>query len=158
MAKNCINSCPLIDDNNKKGCGDKNIKEIENREVVRKLLMDQVHELALRMPDLFDENGEEDWYKLGDNCLTYLHNNEIISVLTYTIEKDNIHIYLTYTIPEYRSSGYGSILIKYMKYFAMKNNIKTITICTDVNKNNRVPNMLNKNKFEYFKTGYEKII
>lgn len=138
---------------------DKNIIEVKDRETVRKLLTDQVHELAMRMPSLFDENGEEeDWYKLGDYCLAYLHNNTITSVLTYTIEKDNIHIYLTYTVPEYRSSGYGSILIECMKYFAMKNNIKTITICTDVSENNRVPNMLNKNKFKYFKTGYEKII
>lgn len=138
---------------------DKNIIEIKDREKVRNLLTDQVHELASRMPSLFDENGEEeDWYKLGDYCLAYMHNNIITSVLTYTIEKDNIHIYLTYTVPEYRSSGYGSILIKYMKYFAMKNNIKTITVCTDVSENNRVPNMLNKNMFQYFKTGYEKII
>lgn len=145
--------------NNETNIIDKNIIEVKDRETVRNLLTDQVHELAMRMPSLFDENGEEeDWYKLGDRCLAYLHNNMIISVLTYTIENDNIHIYLTYTVPKYRSSGYGSILIEYMKCFSMKNNIKTITVCTDVSENNRVPNMLNKNKFAYFKTGYEKII
>lgn len=168
--KNCLNLIEnndfiptyhwyIYDVNNETDIPGENIIEIKKREIVRSLLTDQVHELAVRMPSLFDENGEEeDWYKLGDNCIAYLHNNMIISVLTYTIENDNIHIYLTYTIPQYRSKGYGSILVKYMKFFAMKNNIKTITICTDVSENNRVPNMLNKNKFKYFKTGYEKII
>ena len=109
---------------------------------------------------MFDENGEDDeWTQCGDICIAYSKNNNVISVLTFTVEKQsNLHIYLTYTIPDYRSQGLGSKLFDYVKNFAYKNDIKTITVCTDVSKNNPVPNMFLKNGFKYFKTGYDKIL
>lgn len=130
---------------------------VKKRKLVKDMLTDQVHELAQRMPEMFDENGEEKgWYKCGKKCIVYLKDNQIASILTYTHEKhnNNIHIFLTYTLPQYRSMGLGSKLIDYVKHVAAKNNIATITVCTDVSEGNRVPNMFYKNGFRYFKTGY----
>lgn len=137
------------------------IAEVKNRKVVKDMLTDQVHELAARMPEMFDQNGEEEgWYKCGKKCIVYLQYNKIASILTYTHEKENnnIHIYLTYTLPHLRSMGLGSKLLDYVKYIAAKNKIPTITVCTDVSKGNRVPNMFYKNGFKYFKTGYHKAL
>ena len=137
------------------------IVQVKKRKIVKDLLTDQVHELAARMPEMFDENGEEEgWYKCGKKCLVYLKDKQIASILTYSHEKqnNNIHIYLTYTLPDMRSKGLGSKLLDYVKYVASKNNISTITICTDVSKGNRVTNMFLKNGFVYYKTGYHKVI
>lgn len=138
-----------------------NIVQIKNRRKVKKMLTEQVHELAKRMPEMFDKNGEEKgWYKAGDICIAYIEEEKIVSLLTYSFESktNNIHIFLTYTIPQKRSLGYGGKLIDYVKNIAIKNNVSTITVCTDVSSGNRVPNMFYKNGFKYFKTGYEKIL
>ena len=125
------------------------------------MFTEQVHELAKRMPEMFDKRGEErGWYKAGDVCIAYIEGQEIVSLLTYSFEKrtNNLHIYLTYTIPQKRSQGYGGKLIDYVKNATIKNNVDIITVCTDVSVGNRVPNMFYKNGFKYFKTGYEKIL
>lgn len=140
---------------------DTNIKVIKNRRKVKNLLTDQVHELAKRMPSMFDKNGEEKgWYKSGKNCIAYMQDKTIISVLTWQYEpqNNNIHIYLTYTLPDKRSMGYSSKLFDYIKKYAAEHGVDTITVCTDVTKQNRTPNMFIKNNFKYFKTGFEKFI
>jgi len=137
-----------------------NIIEIKERKDIEDLILDQVHELSKRMPSLFDEKGEDDdWPSLGEKAIGYIVDNNIISLLTFSIKKDNtIHIYLTYTKPEYRSQGIGTKMFDYAKDFAYKNGIKAITVCTDISTNNPVPNMFLKNDFKYFKTSYTKII
>lgn len=94
-----------------------NIVQIKHRRKVKKLLTDQVHELAKRMPAMFDKHGEEKgWYKAGDICVAYVEEGEIVSLLTYSFEKrtNNLHIYLTYTIPQKREvmvmAGSSSIM------------------------------------------------
>ena len=127
---------------------DSNISALKRRRLVKKQLTDQVHELAKREPNMFDKNGEEkNWYKAGKKCFVYKLNNKIISILTWQYEpqNNNIHIYLTYTLPEYRSQGYNSKLFNHIKNYASEKGIKTITVCTDVTKNNPVPNMFYKN-------------
>ncbi len=145
---------------NKKESVDPNIKIIEDREKIIDLLIEQEHELSKRTPEMFDQNGEEmDWEKCGENCIAYFDGDKIISVLTYTVEReDNLHIYLGYTLPEFRSKGIGSLLFNYIKNKAFEDKIETITVCTDSTKSNRVPNMIKKNGFKYFKTGYYKIL
>ncbi|MCL2354876.1 MAG: GNAT family N-acetyltransferase, partial [Oscillospiraceae bacterium] len=102
---------------------------------------------------------DDDWLTLGKNALAYVVDNNIISVLTFSTEKNNtIHIYLTYTKPEYRSQGLGTKMFDYIKNFAYENNINSITICTDISTNNPVPNMFFKNSFKYLKTSYTKIL
>ncbi len=150
-----------ISDCDKNLIPDKNIKIITKRKLVRKELINQVHELAKREPSMFDKNGEEkNWYKAGKNCIAYNQNGKILSILTWQYEpqNNNIHIYLTYTLPEYRSKGYNSKLFDYIKKYAFENNIQTLTVCTDVTPNNRVPNMFYKNNFKYFKTGFKKLL
>lgn len=150
-----------ISENDKELASDDNITIIKKRKLVKKQLIDQMHELAHREPNMFDKNGEvKDWYKSGKECIAYIEGKEIVSVLTWQYEpqNNNIHIYLTYTQPKYRSKGYNSKLFDYMKKYAFDHNIKTITVCTDVTNKNRVPNMFYKNGFKYFKTGFEKII
>ena len=93
-----------------------------------------MHELAQRDPSMFDKNGEEKgWYKAGKNCMAYLQDEQIISVLIWQYEpqNENIHIYLTYTLPQFRSQGYNSKLIDYVKQYASVRGVKTITVCTD---------------------------
>ena len=150
-----------ISENDKKLDLDNNIKIVKKRKIVKDQLVAQMHELAQREPNMFDKNGAaRDWYKSGKECIAYIEGKEIVSVLTWQYEpqNNNIHIYLTYTQPEYRSKGYNSKLFDYIKKYAFEHNIKTITVCTDVTDKNRVPNMFFKNGFKYFKTGFEKII
>lgn len=140
---------------------DSHIVVIKHRKQVKKQLTDQVHELAGREPDMFDKNGEDKgWYKSGKNCIAYVQDKEIISILTWQFEpqNNNIHIYLTYTLPEYRSQGYGQKLIDYVKQYASIHGVKTISVCTDTTKANRVPKMFERNEFCYFKTGFVKLL
>ena len=151
----------FVDEADKSIKVDENIKKLKLRRKVKALLTDQVHELAKREPNMFDKNGEDKgWYKAGKECIIYVQDKKIISVLTYQFEpqNDNIHIYLTYTLPAFRSKGYNTKLFDYIKCLAAKRNVKSISVCTDVTKNNRVPNMFIKNGFVYYKTGFRKII
>jgi len=145
------------------------ICQIKNRSKVKKQLTEQAHELALREPSLFDKNGEQKgWHKAGKNCTVIKVDGKIASILTWQIEPqhhsykpdaiENIHIYLAYTLPEYRNRGLCSKLIDYVKKYAAQNNIKSITACTDTTPENRVPHMLEKNGFTYYKTGFVKVL
>ena len=136
------------------------IIEIPNRKEIEELLIHQLHECSERMPQLFNEKGEDDdWVDLGEVALGYIINNKVVSILTFSIKEDNsIHIYLTYTKPEYRSQGLSTKMFDFIKNYASQNRIKIITVCTDVSEGNRVPNMFYKNGFKYFKTSYTKFL
>lgn len=139
-----------------------NIEDNPNRDAIHHLLIDQMKELAQRDPSLFDENGEdENWTSYGGISITYKIEDQIVSVLTYDYEPTTpktIHIYLMYTIPEYRGQQFGSQLISHVKNIALRNNIQKITVCTDTSSQNRVPKLFKENGFTHYQRSYVSLL